>query len=87
MDDGFHTITDIDAEGLACVTNPDNCLEGISFSLFYYADYEETEAELFTSTTFEREYIVSTGNFFKSKKSYYYCYCIPFLFIGIFFRR
>ena len=58
-DDGFH---DDSRLGSNCVTNPENCEDGISFSLFYYADYEEEEAELFNQDTdFQREYIVSTG--------------------------
>ncbi len=61
VDDGFH----VDGlEGADCVVNPDKCNDGLSFSLFYYAQYKESEEELYDKTkTFEKEYIISTGSF------------------------
>ena len=44
------------------MTNPDKCEDGFSLSLFYKADYKETDSELANpQTKFPREVILSTG--------------------------
>ena len=54
-----------------CIRNPGNCSNGLSFSLFYWPDYNELDAELAIpnknlagNSNFEKEYILSSGGDF-----------------------
>ena len=47
-----------------CIRNPGHCSNGLSFSLFYWPDYNELDAELAIPNlagNFEKEYILSSG--------------------------
>jgi len=47
-----------------CIVNPDNCPDGLSFSIFYMPDYSEAETDTALAdphANFEREYILSNG--------------------------
>ena len=47
-----------------CIINPDNCPDGLSFSIFYMPDYAEAETDTALADphgNFEREYILSNG--------------------------
>ena len=47
-----------------CIRNPGYCSNGLSFSLFYWPDYKESDAELAIPNlagNFEKEYILSSG--------------------------
>ena len=50
-----------------CIRNPGYCSNGLSFSLFYWPDYKELDAELAVPNlagNFEKEYILSSGGDF-----------------------
>ena len=51
------------AIGDDCIANPEYCGDGLSVSLFYKVelDIEPDDLETNISTTFQREYILSTG--------------------------
>jgi len=61
VDNGFYKASETNS---ACLLNPEHCADGLSFSLFYFADYEETDTELLhenSKDSFPREYIISSG--------------------------
>ena len=60
----FQCLSDNDFANENCFSNPDSCSRGFSFSLFYYPKYKESATEILENqniSTFDREYIVSTG--------------------------
>lgn len=59
IDNNFHNPNKNNA---ACIVNPDDCADGLSFSIFHYFTYDEEPEEFFNaSKTFNKEYIVSSG--------------------------